>query len=141
MSDQERIIPNYMPLHATEQQVQDAVKLTEDEDTVTDSSGLNNKEKWEKAKHVFNAPQASLFARLDYTEVYNDDVSRTAEAAYYIADLRKQYLSKLLDNNPGEDYEYLHICYRENLVWLVRLRERARLTDFCEAAKRIVKAN
>jgi len=122
-----------------EHQAQVALRLLEDERRVTDDTGMTNADKWDRVVAVFKAEKATLFSKIDLMEIYSDDEHRTAEAAAHICDLRAQFFEIMLMEQPTNPL--YHELYVQNRQWQVRLRERARLHGFAEAARKVYKAN
>lgn len=118
----------------TEEQIGWAANVCDDDKIITGDSILNNKQKWNRVKEVFKADKASLFSDIDYRDWFSKDDPRTCEAAAFFADLRAQWLAKMLDGNPTNPY--LHRWYLLNKQWQVRLRERARMHVMGELIKR-----
>lgn len=124
----------YMPMPVDMQDIEFCNALVNDPATFSDPTiRVSNKEKWDRARSIFGAPEDStLFANLSYEELYADDDAVRAEAGAFVADLRVQYLTKRLAN--GYNHE-LHTLFLSNMQWLVKLRERARMKGINQAMK------
>jgi len=118
----------------TEEHVQLAALICEDEKTISDGAGYHNKHKWERVKEVFKADKATIFSDINYQDWFHKDDPRTCEAASFMADLRVQWLTKMLEDYPASFG--LHNFYLVNQQWYVRLRERARMHVLGELIKR-----
>lgn len=127
---------NYMLDDITEEHLQLANTLCNDEKTVTDQSGMSNKAKWERALEIFMAgDKATIFSQVDYESIYRDDQARNCEGASYIADLRAQFFERMLKKDPAN--QKYHALYVQNRVWQVRFRERAFMDILSEVAKKL----
>ena len=137
MEQQPKTFTNYMIEDVSEQHLQVGTSICADEKTVTDSTGLSNKEKWNKVEEIFKTDKATIFASIDYEGIYHEDQARNCEGAAYVAELRAQFFSKMLSMEPSN--RQYHALYLQNRVWQVRLRERANMDVFVEVAKRVSK--
>lgn len=138
--DAPTLITLYMPVNPTEREVSMAEALCDDENVV-DDQGMSNKDKWERVLEVFRANNATLFSQIDFTETYMTDDSRRCEAAYFICDLRRQFLRKLMQETGRADWMLLHICYVNTMQAHKPLYERVRLDLWQRAAKVVSKAH
>lgn len=123
----------FMPKSPTDVDLSEAVAITADAKMVTDSSGVNNVDKWNFVLATFSAQEISLFSRIDYRDVYRTDNPRLCIAASYMADMRCQYFDKKLAKNPDSLTD--HIFYVRNRYWQARLRERNNLQRIVEATQ------
>lgn len=130
----------YMPPNPTEKQIQMALSLCADENTVSDESGMSNRDKWEKVMDIFDTnSKATLFSQIDFLQTYMTDDARLCEGAMHICDLRRQYLRRLLSETPNDPV--LHVCWTNNTQAHVPLRERVRLGLWQQAARKVTKAH
>lgn len=116
---------DFMPQPESATHVQLGQEIVDNERYCSDHSGYSNKMKWASAMNTFGAPEGTtLFAQLNYEEVYKLDDAAKCEAAAYIADLRAQYFAKLIEETFTPER---HLLYLANRQWQVRFRERAAL--------------
>ena len=116
---------NYMPNVASDQEFHIAAQIVSDATLHSDDAGLSNREKWLYLTETFKCPEATLFSTLSYETIYSQDTARGARAGSFMADLRLQYLRRVLANDPMDHGAHQH--YITNLKWFVKLRERARI--------------
>lgn len=126
-------LPNYMPAYATPEDLDLSARICSDDKTISDTSGLTNRAKWEFAMSIFDCPECTLFSALSFEDVYALDDPDKAVAASYIADLRTQFLAKQLKQYPAN--LEVHELYIRNRQWQARFASRAYLEDLCNSSK------
>lgn len=129
------LYPNYILPPTSDREARLAQRIVEDDKTVTDSSGANNKSKWEFAISVFDCGDCTLFSHIPYELIYESDDPMKCDAGSCVADLRAQYLSEILEANPT-DLE-AHALYVKNKQWYGKLRERVSLEKMRVVTKAI----
>lgn len=120
-------------LMASEDEMAMAENICRDETTFSDRSGLSNKQKWSAVVQVFDCADCSLFTEISFEEVYHGDDALKCTAAAHIADLRVQYLYRMLVKDPADGMA--HMLYIRNRQWQARLMARLDLSYVQEALR------
>ncbi len=126
--------PNYILPPKSETHAQLARELIANRSVISDETGLNNYQKMEFIREVFGSTDATIFSEIAYEQIYIDDTARTCEAASFVAELRTQYLAKMLDEKPADARS--HYLYLVNRQWCVRLRERSRMQAYNKMSRK-----
>lgn len=116
---------NYMIDKPTEEDLNAAERLCNDERAYSDGSRLSNEEKWRYATAILEREKPTLFTPISYEDVYEEDDPVKCLAASYVADLRLQFLTSRLSKNPAD--MVAHSLYMYNTTWHAKLSKRTQI--------------